>query len=359
MTRREMAFDVAVASGFSVLSILLSVGLLSGAAETGLGVAIGLAHCGALALRRRWPLCVVVAMAATAVLCAAVRLPVVILGPAVLVAVYTTGARLEAKQARLLLGGVVAVMAVVVMASGADVETVLSNAVALGFAAWLGDRSRRVAVETAATARSAVVDERLRIARELHDVVAHAISVIAVQAGSGRYVIKDSPDVAEQALSTIETTSRAALQDLRRLLTVLRDEDLVDDSLLPAPGVRAIDDLIDATAKAGVVVDVEIRGAVVELSAGVDQCVYRVVQEALTNVRKHANAQHAKVTIDYDGSMIGIEVRDDGVGGEVVAGGHGLIGMRERVELYGGAFEAGPNGCGFRVAARLPIEDAR
>ena len=370
LSRRDQAVDVAIAVAFIALSILLSVGVVDGAVKRSIAIGLGVVHNGSLAFRRRWPIALLAVMAVTAVLCLVAGLPVVILGPGVTVAVYTVGARTAPDRSKQALAAVLAVMGLVVAGNGADAGTIVSNSVAMVVAWWLGDRSRRAAMETEAervaaaeSARRAVVHERLRIARELHDVVAHAMSVIAVQAGTGRFVIRESPDVAAEALATIETTSRGALQELRRLLTVLRDEDPDEEALAPAPGVRDIDQLVETTERAGVDVDVVVRGAPAPLPAGVDLCVYRVVQEALTNVRKHARARRAVVTIGYDGPMVEVEVRDDGVGatGPVPAAGsghgaHGLVGMRERVELYGGSFEAGGNGAGFRVAARIPIE---
>jgi signal transduction histidine kinase len=367
LSRRDQVVDMAIAAAFVALSVVLSVALVDGAVKTSLALALGVVHSGSLSFRRRRPIGVVVVMAATAVLCVAAGLPVVVLGPAVIVAMYTVGAREEPAGSKRVLVGVLVVTALVVLASGADAATVVTNSIVLSVAWWLGARSFGAAMETEAeraasaeAARRAVIDERLRIAREMHDVVAHAMSVIAVQAGTGRFVIEQSPDVAAEALATIETTSRAALQELRRLLTVLRDEDLADEPLTPAPGVRDLDGLVEANAQAGLDVQVLVRGEPSPLPAGVDQCVYRVVQEALTNVRKHARVARAVVTLEYDESTLGVEVRDDGVGSTAASGsGHGIVGMRERVELYGGRLEIGAARRGFRVAARLPVEDNR
>lgn len=363
-SRRDRAVDTLIAAAFVAVSVLLSIGLTEGPERRAVAVALGAVHAGSLAFRRRWPVGVVVVMAATALLSLPAGVPAVVLGPAVLVAVYTVGARCDLLRSRQVLGGVLVVTAGVVVGNGADAGTVTSNSVALAVAWWLGDRSRRAAAAAEADrlaaaehARRAVVDERLRIARELHDVVAHAMSVIAVQAGTGRFVLERSPDVAADALATIERTSRAALQELRRLLTVLREEDVEDTELAPAPGVADLGRLVELTATAGVAVEIDVRGERRALPAGVELCVYRVVQEALTNVQKHARARRAVVTIEYAPTDVGVEVCDDGIGTSAPSTrGHGLVGMRERVALYGGSLETGPNGVGFRVAARIPIE---
>jgi signal transduction histidine kinase len=257
-------------------------------------------------------------------------------------------------------------MAVVVTANGSDAGTVVTNTVALVLAWWLGDRARRAALETEAeraavaeAVRQATLDERLRIARELHDVVAHAMSVIAVQAGTGRFVIDESPAVAAEALATIETTSRAALEEMRRMLEVLRDHEAAGE-LLPAPGLGDIDRLVEANLDAGLDVEVVTEGQAAALPSGLGLCAFRIIQEALTNVRKHAHASRAVVAVRYDESLLTVEVRDDGVGARGPGReGHGLVGMRERAALYAGSVETGSaEGGGYRVRARFPLGGA-
>jgi len=211
-------------------------------------------------------------------------------------------------------------------------------------------------------ARRAVTEERLRLARELHDVVAHAMSVIAVQSGVGAHVADTQPEEAAKALAAIEATSRAALTELRRLLGVLRQNSEPQGDLAPVPGLADLDSLLAEVAKAGLAVRLRVEGSPSQLPAGVDLSAYRIVQEALTNVVKHAGPASAQVRIRYGDHDVTVEVTDNGRGVMALAGdgrvgtGHGLIGMRERVTAFGGDLEVGPcPGGGFRVAARLPL----
>jgi signal transduction histidine kinase len=208
-----------------------------------------------------------------------------------------------------------------------------------------------------------VTQERMRIARELHDVVAHSMSVIAVQAGVGHHVIGVRPQEAAKALAAIETTSRTALREMRALLGVLREEtpEETAEEFLATPGLADLALLAERTARAGLRVELRFNGEPWELPPAMDLAGYRIAQEALTNVVKHAGTDQARVQIVYRKGEVEIEVTDDGVGrsAAVVTGGHGLVGMRERVALYGGEFAAGPRPVGgFRVWARLPARDA-
>lgn len=204
------------------------------------------------------------------------------------------------------------------------------------------------------TAR-ALAEERLRIAQELHDVVAHSMGVIAVQAGVGAHVIDAEPGEAKKALEAISQTSRSTLVEMRRLLGVLREDR--GASYVPAPGLADLDRLLRDVAGVGLVAEVRVEGTTTKLPPGVDFTAYRIVQEALTNILKHAGGARATVTIGYEDTALRLEILDDGPGvnGRAAVGGHGLVGMRERVGVYGGSFEAGPRtGGGFRVAVRLP-----
>ncbi len=214
-------------------------------------------------------------------------------------------------------------------------------------AAMAAERDRRAA--------EAVAEERARIARELHDVVAHAISVIVLQARGGRRVLATSPDEATGAFDTIESTGEQALDEMRRLLAVLRYDE--EHGLAPQPGLHALDDLATSMTRMGLPVEVVREGTPVELAAGVDLSAYRIVQEALTNALKHAGPAQARVRVRYAADHVDLEVVDNGPGTGVGGGsGHGLVGIRERAELYGGRVETGrcPEG-GYAVRASLPI----
>jgi signal transduction histidine kinase len=184
--------------------------------------------------------------------------------------------------------------------------------------------------------RRSLAEERTRIARELHDVVAHAMSVIAVQSGVGAHVIDSQPEEARRALLAIESTSRSALDEMRRLLGVLREDDGARAGLTPAPGLDDLDGLVAEAASSGLTVDVAVEGRRPDVPQGLDLSAFRIVQEALTNVRRHAGATAARVVVRYTGDEVALEVTDDGRGGPVAdgagtaRGGHGIIGMRER-----------------------------
>jgi signal transduction histidine kinase len=212
--------------------------------------------------------------------------------------------------------------------------------------------------------RRAVTEERLRIARELHDVVAHHMSVIVIQAGLAQYVFGSDPATARGALTTIADTGSEVMAEMRRLLAVLRidmdgtdDRDDDGDGYDPAPGLQRLEQLVDRVRSAGVPVHVSITGSARPLAPGIDLCAYRVVQECLTNVLKHAGPATAWVSLHY-GAELELRVTDDGHGEAVTEGGdgHGLIGMRERVKLYKGTVAAGPKPSGgFEVVVTLPL----
>ncbi len=219
--------------------------------------------------------------------------------------------------------------------------------------------------ERAAQVRRAMADERAQIARELHDIVAHAMSVIAVRSGVARMVIDTDPDQAREALGIIETTTRRSLHEMRLLVGVLRDAGDRNAELSPVPGLGDLDRLVADTAAAGVTVEVTIDGTGHDLSPAADLSAYRIVQEALTNVVRHAGPTRARVQISYRPGELSIEVTDDGPAGQAPppvsrpGSGHGLIGMRERAALFGGQLSAGPDTAGFRVKASIPSTDSR
>jgi signal transduction histidine kinase len=220
-------------------------------------------------------------------------------------------------------------------------------------------RAARLERDREARARAAVLDERGRIARELHDVVAHNVSVIAVQTGAALEVLGSDSDAARDPLLAVERTARETLAELRILLGVMRAS-AGDDGLRPQPDLAALPALVEQVGEAGVHVDLEIEGDVDAVEAGLALSAYRIVQEALTNVLKHAGAGSAQVRVRRRERALEVEVLDDGrARGDGREGGHGLLGMRERVALYGGELEAGPReGGGFVVRATLPLDRA-
>jgi signal transduction histidine kinase len=210
-----------------------------------------------------------------------------------------------------------------------------------------------------ADALRAVVEERTRIARELHDIVGHSVSVMTVQASGVRRLLRPEQEQEREALLAVERTGREALAEMRRVVGALRDPN-GEPTLAPQPSLSRVDALVAHARETGLPVDLEIEGEPVPLPAGVDLTAYRLVQEGLTNAIKHAAARHAEVHVRYDDGQVEIEVCDDGLGidgvGPSAGGGHGLVGMRERVSIYGGELDAGPRDeGGFRLRARLPV----
>ncbi|MFH9465719.1 sensor histidine kinase [Streptomyces clavifer] len=233
----------------------------------------------------------------------------------------------------------------------------------------LEERAARLEREREAQSKVAVAAERARIARELHDVVAHNVSVMVVQADGAAYVLDASPDQARQALETISSTGRQALAEMRRLLGVLRTGDTRETGeYVPQPDVEQIEDLVDQVRQTGLAVDFKIEGTPRPLPTGVELTAYRIVQEALTNTRKHGGPDAgASVRLVYFDDGLGLLVEDDGRGaahelyedGGADGAGHGMIGMRERVGMVGGTLDAGPRpGGGFRISALLPLKPA-
>lgn len=233
--------------------------------------------------------------------------------------------------------------------------------------ALVSEAEQRVAAERQLAAaerdrsRLSLVDERLRIARDVHDVLAHSMSVVSVQATVGAHLAAGDPIAARQALLTISDVSRSSMQDLRQMLTLLRDDSAAatdEVSYEPARGLDALEPLIETYRAAGLPVRTTVTGVRRDLSASADLCAYRIVQEALTNTLKHAAAGTVTVGLRYHESAVEVVVADDGSGRDgslSTTGGHGLIGMRERVALLGGHLEAGPApGGGFTVTATIP-----
>jgi signal transduction histidine kinase len=370
--------------------LLLALGLtVIGQAEIWLGepedhravyAALALLVTMALAWRVRAPLVALV-------VAAGVFLPSAILFPlsgesafavpaALLIAVYSIGAHTEGWRtvAGVLVG--IAVVFAVTFADpeGADPGSYLFFLFVVG-GPWLAGRAirhRRLSErhlearaltaerEREERARAAVAEERVRIARELHDVVAHAISVIVVQARGGRRSLATEPEEAREAFDSIEASGVEALAEMRRLLGMLRkgNEEL---ALAPQPSLRHLDTLVAQVKEAGLPVELTVEGEPTALPPGVDLSAYRIVQEALTNALKHAGPATACVLVRYGSEDLEVEVTDTGrrpAGGD--GAGHGLVGMRERVTLFGGQLEAGRRGeGGFVVRARLPLASER
>lgn len=294
---------------------------------------------------------------------------------AVLFLTYAVGAHAPRRDATIGLGLVAVTIGAIYLTDAPDLDATEAVLNLLLFAgAWLAGQVVQArgataearlaeAEERAEAARQqearALAEERLRLAQELHDVVAHSMSVIAVQAGMGAHVIDDHPEDAKAALAAISDTSRRTLQEMRRLLGVLRDEE-GERSHAPAPGLGELPALVEEVRKAGVDVDLSIDGLQTCVPHGVELSAYRLVQEGLTNVIKHAGPASATVTVHCEPTEVRVEVTDDGRGAAAINGaaGHGLRGMRERVAVWGGTFEAGPQaGGGFRIVACLPFEE--
>ena len=331
------------------------------------GVPLAVAQVLPLVVRRRYPRSVlgVITGAWIAQVAAASALPPV----PTMVAVYTVGANLARVDGLRAATVATSASSIATLGVGAYGRTVTD--LVLLVAAWvLGDnlgtrreytraleeRAERLERGREVEAARARAEEQARIARELHDVIAHNVSVMVVQAAAANDVFDSRPERAREALRAIETSGRSALSELRRLLGVVRADGA---EYAPQPGLDRLDDLVAQVRAAGLAVAVSVEGARRTLPAGVDLSAYRVVQEALTNTLKHAHATRADVSLRFREDELDVEVRDDGEGrgnGNGDGGGRGLIGMRERVTAYGGKLAAGPAPSGgFSVAARFPL----
>ena len=242
----------------------------------------------------------------------------------------------------------------------AQATLVLSGAWVLGEGTrrW-GERVERLAAEAA----RAAAEERARIARELHDIVSHHMSVVSLQSGVAEYVIDSDLPTARKAIGAVGDASREALLEMRRLLDVLRVDHGTDSDYRPQPGLDGLADLVERTRGAGLAVEAEITGRVRQLPPGPDLCAYRVVQESLTNVLKHAGPATARIAVDYGETLLTVRVSDDGTRARSYRESpmsHGIRGMRERAGLYGGVLTAGPSKeGGFTVVVRLPLSEDR
>jgi signal transduction histidine kinase len=340
------------------------------------GAALLVLLCAPLAVRRRSPRTVLVVLLGVAVAYALLRYPQAPLGLPLVIAIYTVGSRYGPRASAGVLGLTVAVLAVAFAVDPAEPGAVDLVVTLLSFgAAWAlgaGVRLRRRQLELLEerevlreqarrdAARRAVADERLRIARELHDVVAHSMSVVAVQSAMAAQVLESRPQLAADALAAISTSSRDALGELRRLLSVLRSDEPgagAPDGLAPAAGLADLPALAERVREAGVAVELAVTGDTAAVPAGAGLTAYRIVQEALTNTVRHAGpGSSARVRVTCGAGCVDVLVTDDGAGTPVpgpAGSGRGLVGMGERVEVFGGELDAGPDGDGWRVAARL------
>lgn len=288
-------------------------------------------------------------------------------GIGLVVAMFTVATLRPAWVATIMFTASLAAMALLLSAAPGGVlwPHVAQAALILGVVWALGETTRRWArrVETAAVrSERAVAAERVRIARELHDIVAHHLSVISLQAGAAEYVLDVDPAAARNAIVTVGGASRDALLDMRRLLNVLRVDQHGEPDLRPQPGLAQLDELVERTRSAGLPVVVTVTGSPRALPAGVDLCAYRVAQESLTNVLKHAGPARARVDLRYQERTIELAITDDGSKRPPYRGSpdsYGISGMRERADLYGGVLTAGPNPAGgFAVILRLPLQES-
>ncbi|MGI8332007.1 sensor histidine kinase [Actinomadura scrupuli] len=337
---------------------------------------LGAVICGALVFRRWWPRTVLVAATAGMVayiMLGGLRSPLML---ATMLAVYTVAlgsSRRVTVRVAVLVALVLSVAGILFGAKSWSSPEIVGLAAQSALAAAVGDavRSRTAyvraikerAVRAEQTredeARRRVMEERLRIARDLHDVLAHHIALINVQAGVAAHVLETDPGQARQALGHIRGAGRAALDELRTTVGLLRQPNAAEDlATEPAPGLERLPQLIASFEASGLPVEQHVDGEPRELPATVDLTAYRVVQEALTNVRKHSGGASAVLRLGYRPGGLSVEVSDDGVGGDIAAEGtgHGLLGMRERALAVGGTFAAGPGPAGgFRIRTLLPL----
>ena len=373
----------ALVAAFSLVALWYGRRDCEGACEPGGAAAVALVAAQSLPLvwRRRYPLAVsLVTGLATAAYGLApypdLAMPIPLGGVIGIYSVAAWGSR----RAALLSGAIAAAVLVVVLSlprtdadlvDAAFVSFSLAGAWLLGdrarvqraLAAQLAERAVRLERERAGEAQRAVASERARIARELHDVVAHHVSMMVVQAEAGPVGVEGDPARAAGAFEAIAATGRQALVEMRRLLGVLRGDGDQAPSLAPQPGLADVGSLVEQVGRAGLRVELVVEGPEAPLPAGVDLSAYRIVQEALTNAVKHAGPGRARVLVRYGEHDLEVQVRDEGGAGPALArpeggrAGQGLVGMRERVNLFGGELRAGPGpGGGFTVDARLPLK---
>jgi signal transduction histidine kinase len=386
MQASPLAVDAFIAFGLTGLSIVTIAG---GARDLGsydpLSFVLLIATTLPLIARRRWPLAVFAITLGATLAHAALAREALSSTLGFLIALFTVGER-ESRRTSAAAAVVTAVSVGLLITTRAPLPAALSGLVQTELAilsAWvLGiwardrrlqletaeDRAARIEQEREERERRAVTDERERIARELHDVVTHHVSVIVIQAGAAERALDRRPADARAAIEAIDGTARQALADMRRMLGILGRPASVavqggggESDLAPMPGLDRLGELIDQVRAAGTPVELSVTGERRQLDPGIELSAYRIVQEALTNTLRHAPGARAWVAVGYGATSLDIQVDDDG--GTAAAGappvtagsGRGLIGMRERVSVFGGEFQAAPAGHGFRVTARLPL----
>ena len=377
---RPLLLDTVLAVAIGVVSVLVAsrVGEAEGTTVQAGAIALLVVQSAALAVRRRWPMAVYSVVGISTVAYAWLGYPESAGGFGVLLAIYTVAAHVPLREAIVAAGIYVVGMALSLIGfsrdGGSSLDVLfaefLVNLLALVLAWTVGVtvRTRRAYVaalearaellerEREDNARLAVALERGRIAREMHDVVAHNVSVVVVQAAAAERLVESDPERARQAMRDVAATGRQALTEMRRLVGVLRDGD-ASDGLGPQPGVADLRALASTVEDAGMKVELSVQGEERPLPASAALSVYRIVQEALTNSLRHAGPARARVILRYLPDALEVQVSDNGSGGIPPAehGGHGLIGMRERVALFGGELTAGPRPeGGYAVLARIP-----
>jgi signal transduction histidine kinase len=373
-TPRPLVVDTLIAVAMAVVAVLLGQESRSQGwpeLDTRAYVLVALAHL-PVALRGRRPLGVFAVVQAAALVYVTLGYWPVVCTFGSMLALYTVASVRPVRTALVCAASMTALWAYAgVVSHTPSMASVLGQALLYcSVLVWFGHLARRAAeltrrlrAEQAERARRAVAEERGRIARELHDVVAHHMSVISVQAGLARFVFDSDPAKARGALGTIADTSGEALEELRRMLQVLREEDPEAPERAPMPTLARLGELLDRVRAGGLPVDLAVEGTARPLPPGVELCAYRVVQEALTNALKHAGPARARVELRYGAHELTVRVTDDGEGADPArvpaGGGHGLIGMRERAKLYGGTITVGPRSeGGYQVRLTLPTSAA-
>lgn len=386
--------DTGLAIGLAVVAVIevwLPLDSVQGSGSREVSTVVAVVLCLALARRRRWPLPTALVVLLTWPIVFTIQ-PMYVLfwGQFVPMVVATYSVARYASRRGSLIGAAAAAACLLFfdfrvagMNEPAEIVfhwTVITSAWVIGTVVRLAEQraaaSGKLAIETQLASRTrtlqAISAERTRIARELHDVVAHAVSIMVVQAGAAEQVVDDDPASTRKALENIRTTGADALTEMRRVVEMLRDADAGTDAdmgadaagdLHPQPGVAALPALIATSNAEGLAVRLRTEGVARPLTTGLDLAVYRIVQEALTNVRRHSGASRADVTLRYEADSVTVAVTDNGRGAETIGqsltgapAGNGMIGMRERVTLYGGSLEVDcPAGGGFQLRATLPV----